>query len=622
MNTLVIVIAVALIALYIGAKVLVVAFEVIKAFKDGADVVIKKSPSYALKILGRRNKGARLAIDDANISTANSNAILRKNEINQLNSYDPKINQSDQNFETVIYQRKISEISQRKLILESKKNVKDLDSILLPNKFKIKSKIESLVNKVEFPIPYPTFSSQIKLPPKITAYPKINIEEPSIKLPLWDGKLSKLNPYVYKEFSHEIALVENAKNKLQNLKENEPILEQKINEAHSLAMARYEKAVVEENNEQKRIVRKWGQAREAWEIECENEQNNLKSLVAAFKSGDIEKQAKLILDSIELPRWMPCNYELKYDKEAKILIVEHEFTDIGSIEWVKTVMLKSGATNKPLNQKELKYATDLLYPSVTLRLAYELATQLEGDVEAIAVNGWADYTVKSSGNTKRAYCSSLLATVDDIKDLNLSKLDPLAAFSNLNGNVARALELTPIAPKIKINTNDARYVEDKEVLGGLKSEQNLASMDWQDFEHLCRELFERLFASSGAVVKVTQASRDMGVDAVVHNADPILGGKIVIQAKRYVNTVDVSAVRDLWGTVNHEGAMKGILVTTSQYGPDSYAFIQNKPLQLINGNELLGLLEQYGYKFRINLEEARQFLKENNLSAFNNKDSI
>jgi restriction system protein len=101
-----------------------------------------------------------------------------------------------------------------------------------------------------------------------------------------------------------------------------------------------------------------------------------------------------------------------------------------------------------------------------------------------------------------------------------------------------------------------------------------------------------------------------------------LSGKIVIQAKRYVNTVDVSAVRDLWGTVNHEGAMKGILVTTSQYGPDSYAFIQNKPIQLINGSELLGLLEQYGYKFRIDLEEARRLLKENASLSANKKDSI
>src|SRR5690606_34746199 len=109
---------------------------------------------------------------------------------------------------------------------------------------------------------------------------------------------------------------------------------------------------------------------------------------------------------------------------------------------------------------------------------------------------------------------------------------------------------------------------------------NLAAMDWEDFEHLVRELFEREFAQTGGEVKVTQASRDGGVDAVVFDPDPIRGGKIVIQAKRYTNTVGVAAVRDLYGTVVNEGAIKGILVTTSDFGPDAYEFARGKPLTL------------------------------------------
>ena len=39
---------------------------------------------------------------------------------------------------------------------------------------------------------------------------------------------------------------------------------------------------------------------------------------------------------------------------------------------------------------------------------------------------------------------------------------------------------------------------------------------------------------------------------------PVIGGKVVVQAKRYKNTVGVSAVRDLFGTMHNEGAAKGI----------------------------------------------------------------
>ncbi|WP_222400440.1 restriction endonuclease [Rhizobium leguminosarum] len=74
---------------------------------------------------------------------------------------------------------------------------------------------------------------------------------------------------------------------------------------------------------------------------------------------------------------------------------------------------------------------------------------------------------------------------------------------------------------------------------------------------------------SGGEVRVTQASNDGGVDAIAFDPDPISGGKIVIQAKRYTRTVGVSAVRDMYGTVLNEGASKGLLVTTADYGPDA-----------------------------------------------------
>ena len=60
----------------------------------------------------------------------------------------------------------------------------------------------------------------------------------------------------------------------------------------------------------------------------------------------------------------------------------------------------------------------------------------------------------------------------------------------------------------------------------------------------------------------------------------------------------------------NEGAMKGILVTTSNYGNDAYDFIAGKPLTLVNGANLLYLLEKHGHKAKIDLKEAKQALNE------------
>ena len=94
---------------------------------------------------------------------------------------------------------------------------------------------------------------------------------------------------------------------------------------------------------------------------------------------------------------------------------------------------------------------------------------------------------------------------------------------------------------------------------------------------------------------MTQSSRDGGVDAIAFDPDPIRGGKFVIQAKRYNNVVPIAAVRDLYGTMIYEGATKGILVTTSYFGTDSQNFVKDKPLTLIDGQNLIYMMKKYGY---------------------------
>ena len=203
-----------------------------------------------------------------------------------------------------------------------------------------------------------------------------------------------------------------------------------------------------------------------------------------------------------------------------------------------------------------------------------------------------------------------MANKDGFMEFNLSKIDPKATFKHLKGVAATALiDLTPIPPVIKLDKHDKRFIEGKEIVAGLDESVNLAAMSWEDFEHLIRELFENEFATAGGEVKVTQASSDGGVDAIAYDPDPIRGGKIVIQAKRYTNTVGVAAVRDLYGTVMNEGATKGILVTTSSYGKDSYEFAKDKTITLLNGSNLLSLLEKHGHKARINIAEAKKLIQ-------------
>jgi restriction system protein len=88
-------------------------------------------------------------------------------------------------------------------------------------------------------------------------------------------------------------------------------------------------------------------------------------------------------------------------------------------------------------------------------------------------------------------------------------------------------------------------------------------------------------------------SHDHGVDVYVESRDTLAGGRIVISAKRYNHTVGPDHVRALDSVIGDQGAIKGILVTTSGFGPESYRIARDKPLDLVDGQRLRAWLHEY-----------------------------
>ena len=330
----------------------------------------------------------------------------------------------------------------------------------------------------------------------------------------------------------------------------------------------------------------------------------------------IIEYCEMVLNKSSYPDSFLKNFELEYNIDTKILIVEYELPSIECLPKVKDV--KYIASRKEFKESILsdsqvnKMFDDTMY-KITLRTLYELfQADVANALEAISFNGWVKAINKATGKEETNCILSIQVKKIEFLDIELSNVSPKICFRNLKGVASSKLNtLTAVQPILKIDKSDSRFVESYSVTDAIDNTTNLAAMDWEDFEHLIRELFEKEFQSNGGEVKVTQASRDGGVDAIAFDPDPIRGGKIVIQAKRYTNTVGVSAVRDLYGTVLNEGAIKGILVSTANYGSDAYDFAKDKPLTLLNGSNLLHLLEKHGQHAKIDLKEAKQILSQN-----------
>lgn len=327
----------------------------------------------------------------------------------------------------------------------------------------------------------------------------------------------------------------------------------------------------------------------------------------------ILEYCELVLSRSEYPDQFPQRFELEYNNETKILIVEYSLPNIGQLPTLNEVKyIKNELKEYHISESQRLKLFDATMYKIVLRTIHELfEADAANAIDLISFNGWVEDINKSTGKSENNCILSIQARKTEFMEIDLVYVDPKACFKSLKGVGSSKLSgLTPVQPIIQINKTDKRFTNHYEVAKDLDSSTNLASMDWEDFEHLIREVFANEFNSNGGEVKVTQASKDGGVDAIAFDPDPIRGGKIVIQAKRYTNTVGVAAVRDLFGTVMNEGATKGILVTTADYGPDAYEFAKGKPLTLMNGANLLYLLEKHGHKARIDIKEAKRLQKE------------
>jgi len=324
-----------------------------------------------------------------------------------------------------------------------------------------------------------------------------------------------------------------------------------------------------------------------------------------------------VLSNSRYPDYFPHTFEIDYNPETKLLVLDYSLPSIESMPRIKEVKYVKSSDEFKESYLADSFVTKLydatIYQAI-LRLVFELfRADVNDALDSIVVNGWVQSVDKSTGKDVNACIVTLQTRKQEFLSINLDKVDPKTCFKSLKGiGSSKLSSLTPIAPILQIDRNDKRFVASYGVTESLDDSTNLAAIDWEDFEHLIRELFEREFSQSGGEVKVTRASRDGGVDAVAFDPDPIRGGKIVIQAKRYTNTVGVSAVRDLFGTVMNEGATKGILVTTSDYGPDAYEFAKGKPIALLSGGNLLHLLEKHGYKATIDLKAAKAAMANRN----------
>jgi restriction system protein len=360
------------------------------------------------------------------------------------------------------------------------------------------------------------------------------------------------------------------------------------------AQSRFEKA----QQEYLEVVKS---RQEAYELLCRNadaKNHEMSIFKERYRAGDPEAVAAfahLVLDGSELPQGFHNEYQIAFLPESRQLVAEYRAPTLEEVvpvvERYKYVKARDAIDGLPRAERQRR----ALYADLVAQLALRIVSELlrcdrEEIIQVVALNAFVDTIDRSTGKRMRVYLVSLRATREQFNEVDLRHVDPVACLKRLSAEVSRSpAELLPVKPLVVFDMQDPRFIEESDVLSTLDHRSNLMELTPGEFENLITNLFQKM----GLETRLTQASRDGGVDCVAFDPRPILGGKVVIQAKRYKNTVGVSAVRDLFGTMHNEGASKGILVTTSGYGTAAFDFANGKPIELISGSNLLYLLKEH-----------------------------
>jgi restriction system protein len=307
------------------------------------------------------------------------------------------------------------------------------------------------------------------------------------------------------------------------------------------------------------------------------------------------------LDRVPEPLDFPRRRRVVYVPESTLLAVEWDLPDVSVVPAEASYRYDhslDAVVAVPRAAKELR----LLYQQLVAQLALRALHLVFGSdrydvVDTVVFNGMVESVDLSTGRTVRPCLITLRATRNQFKALVLDQLDPVACVRHyFAAEVSRhPEELQPVEPVLEFDLADPRTIEPIDVISEIDSRPNLLELTPESFEHLVQNLLTRM----GLETRLFRRGNDGGIDCVAYDPRPITGGKYVVQAKLWTRTVPPSAVRDLFGTVVDAGATKGILITTSGFGPSSYQFATGKPLQLIDGTALLSLCHLHNIPARI-----------------------
>lgn len=130
-----------------------------------------------------------------------------------------------------------------------------------------------------------------------------------------------------------------------------------------------------------------------------------------------------------------------------------------------------------------------------------------------------------------------------------------------------------------------RRYKRKKLLATQESIDTIRSLNWRDFEFMVAQAYKE---QGYRVIENEEVGPDGGIDIVLTKGSH----KYLVQCKQWHTAkVGVKVVREMFGVMHSVGAQGVIIITSGMFTQEAKNFAHDKPIDLVEGNELGDLIK-------------------------------
>ena len=217
-------------------------------------------------------------------------------------------------------------------------------------------------------------------------------------------------------------------------------------------------AFEEKNTAYLEQVKDWQEAKLKFE-QKRNEKNEAilarKTQYMNLEPGAVSDYCEMVLSNSLYPDCFPQQWDIDYQEQTKVLVVDYSLPDmerLPTVKEVKYVASRDEFTEIHLSRTALNKLYDGLLCQIALRTMHELyEADIANALDSVVFNGWIDAVDKATGQDVNTCIMSIQASRDEFLAINLGRVDPKACFKELKGMGNKLHSLSPVVPIIRID---------------------------------------------------------------------------------------------------------------------------------------------------------------------------